>query len=160
MEVETEIKLPQMLEMRQYMQLPTHEREQYVREVIRQTLKLNPNGVTASKLGRNLPIDGRTISKHLSIMQYTNELYTEKDGNNVYYYPNSRLMHPASEKVFELGHIEFQVYHLRNKRLGDSIFIQERKKDDYKDDIGSGIIIPVDKFKEFVQYLSKIGEEL
>jgi hypothetical protein len=159
-EMESEIKLPQMLESRQYMTLPAHEREQYVREIIRQTLRLNPNGVTASKLNRFLPIDGRTISKHLSIMEYTNELYTEKDGNNVYYFPNSRLMHPATEETFSAGNIEFQVFHIRNNRLGDSVFIQERKKDEYKDDIGSGLIIPVDKFKEFVQFLSKIGERV
>ena len=72
-------KVPQMLESRQYMQLPTHEREQYLREIIRQTLKMNPNGVTSATLSRNLPIDGRTVAKHLSVMEYTNELYTERD---------------------------------------------------------------------------------
>lgn len=153
--------MPQMLEPGQLLRLPNHEREQYLREIIRQTVKLNPNGVRVSVLTKFLPIDSRTISKYLTIMEYTNEVYSEKDGSNVNYFPNSRLMHPISEQAFDLGHVEFQVYHLRNKNLGgDSIFIQERKKDEYKDDIGSGIIIPIDKFKQFTQYLGKIAEEL
>jgi predicted transcriptional regulator len=122
--METVVKIPQMLEQHQYMQLPTHEREQYIREIIRQTLRINSNGVKASTLSKYLPIDERTISKHLAIMEYTNELYTEKDGNNIYYYPNSKLMHPASEETFDLGNIEFQVYHIRNNRLGDAVFIR------------------------------------
>jgi queuine/archaeosine tRNA-ribosyltransferase len=158
--MEKSVTIPQLLEKQQYLKLPTHEREQYMREIIRQTVKLNPNGVRISVLAKHLPIDVKTISKYLAIMEYTNEVYSEKDGTHINYFPNSRLMHPASEQAFDLGHVEFQVYHLRNSRLGDSIFIQERKKDEYKDDIGSGIIIPVDKFKEFTQYLSKIAEEL
>ena len=121
---------------------------------------MNPNGVRIPALSKHLPLDERTISKHLAIMQYTNEVYSKKDGNNVYFFPNSKLMHPASEEAFDLGNIEFQVFQLRNERIGEAIFIQERRKDEYKDDIGSGIIIPVDKFKDFVSYLSKIGEKL
>lgn len=121
---------------------------------------MNPNGVRVSILTKYLPIGSRTISKYLTIMEYTNEVYSEKDGSNVNYFPNSRLMHPVSEQAFDLGHVEFQVYHLRNSRLGDSIFIQETKKDEYKDDVGSGIIIPIDKFKEFTNYLTKIAEGL
>src|SRR5256885_2093848 len=110
-EMERGIKVPQMLEQAQLMRLPNHEREQYLREIIRQTVRMNPNGVRVSLLSRYLTIDGRTISKYLTIMEYTNEVYSEKDGSNVNYYPNSRLMHPASEEAFDLGHVEFQVYH-------------------------------------------------
>ena len=69
-------------------------------------------------------------------------------------------MHHISEEAFDLGTIELKVYNVRNKRLGDSIFIQERKKDEYKDDIGSGLLIPLDRFNDFVKYLKKIGDAL
>ena len=156
--MKTTIKTPQMLDRNQFLRLPTHEREQYVREILRKTIKMNINGLTVSKINQNLRIDPRTISKHLSIMIYTNEIYSEKIGNTSVYYPNTRLMHPASERIFNLDNIEFQVYVVKNSRLGDSVFIQERRKSEYKDDIGSGIIIPIDKFKDFTQYLNEISE--
>ena len=90
-------------------------------------------------------------------MEYTNEIYSEKYGRTVVYYPNTKLMHPASEQAFDLGDIEFQVYTIKNSRIGDSIFIQERKKGEYIDDIGSGILIPVTKFKDFADYLYDIA---
>jgi len=156
--METAIKAPQMLEKSQFLRLPSHEREQYLREVLRKTIKMNPNGITISMINQNLGIDTRTISKHLSIMEYTNEIYSEKIGNTSVYYPNTRLMHPAVEKAFELKDIEFQVYIIKNNRIGDSVFIQERKKGDYMDDIGSGIMIPIDQFKNFVDYLNDVAK--
>lgn len=155
--MEPKIKTPQTLERAQFIRLPTHEREQYMREILRKTLKMNPHGLTISKINQHLGIDPRTISKHLSVMEYTNEIYSEKFGRTSVYYPNTRLMHPASEQAFDLGQIEFQVYIIRNNRLGDSIFIQEKKKGEYVDDVGSGIMIPISKFKEFTLYLDKIA---
>lgn len=156
--METKIKTPQMLERDQFVRLPTHEREQYIRETLRKTLKMNPHGLTISMINKYLGIDTRTITKHLSIMEYTNEIYSEKFGRTSVYFPNTRLMHPASEQAFDLDDIEFQVYQIRNNRVGDSIFIQERKKGEYMDDIGSGIMIPINKFKDFTTYLNKIAE--
>ena len=155
--MESNFKAPQMLDHNQFLRLPSQEREQYLREILRKTMKMNPNGITISKITDSLPIGQRTISKHLSIMEYTNEVYTEKIGNTTVYYPNTRLMHPASEKKFDLGNIEFQAYIIRNKIIGDSVFIQETKKSDYSEDIGSGIMIPVDKFKDFVNFLSNVA---
>ena len=155
--MESKIKTPQMLDRAQFVRLPTHEREQYTREILRKALKMNPNGLTVSKINQSLGIDTRTISKHLSVMEYTNEIYSEKFGRTAVYYPNAKLMHPASEQAFDLGHIEFQVYTIKNSRIGDSIFIQERKKGEYTDDIGSGILIPITKFKDFTEYLYDIA---
>ena len=158
--MKTAIKIPQMLDRNQFLRLPTQEREQYVREILRKTIKMNVNGLTVSKINQNLHIDPRTISKHLSIMIYTNEIYSEKIGNTSVYYPNTRLMHPASKRAFDLESIEFQVYVVKNNRIGDSVFIQERRKSEYSDDIGSGIMIPIDKFKDFAQYLNEISEAI
>ncbi len=147
-----------MLDTNQFLKLPSHEREQYLRETLRKTIKMNPNGITISLISQNLPIGHRTVSKHLSIMEYTNEIYSDKIGNTSVFYPNTRLMHPASEKTFDLGNIEYQAYIIRNKTLGDSIFIQEKRKSEYTDDIGSGIMIPIDKFKDFVNFLADVAK--
>ena len=155
--MESEVKIPQMLERSQFIRLPNQEREQYLREVLRKTIKMNSNGITIGKIIENLHLDSRTVSKHLAIMEYTNEIYSEKIGNASIYYPNTRLMHPAAEKAFEMGSTELQAYIIRNTRIGDSVFIQEKKKGEFKDDIGSGIMIPLDKFKDFVGFLNNIA---
>lgn len=155
--MEAEIKIPQMLDRSQFIKLPTQEREQYLREVLRKTVKMNPNGITIGKITEYLHLDSRTTSKHLSIMEYTNEIYSEKVGNTSIYYPNTRLMHPASEQAFDLVTTELQAYIIRNTRIGDSIFIQEKRKGEYNDDIGSGIMIPIDKFKDFVGFLNSVA---
>ena len=155
--MEAEIKIPHMLDRSQVIRLPTQEREQYHREMLRKTVKMNPNGITVGKITEYLHLDSRTTSKHLSIMEYTNEIYSEKVGNTSVYYPNTGLMHPASEQAFDLGTTELQAYIIRNARIGDSVFIQEKRKGEYTDDIGSGIMIPVDKFKDFVGFLNSVA---
>lgn len=155
--MESEVKIPQMLERSQFIRLPTQEREQYLREVLRKTIKLNPNGITIGKITDHLRIDSRTVSKHLAIMEYTNEIYSEKIGNTSVYFPNTRLMHPAAEHAFDLDTTELQAYIIRNARIGDSVFIQEKRKGEYNDDIGSGIMIPIDKFKDFVGFLNTVA---
>ncbi len=158
--MEAEFKIPQMLERSQFIRLPTQEREQYLREILRKTIKFNSNGITIGKITDHLHIDSRTVAKHLAIMEYTNEIYSEKIGNTSVYYPNTRLMHPASEHAFDLGKTELQAYVIRNTRIGDSVFIQEKRTGEYNDDIGSGIMIPIDKFKGFVEFLNKVAKEV
>lgn len=158
--MQSEIKIPQVLTMQQVLQLPAHEREQYIREIIRKTLKMNPDGVSIPRLAKLLPFGERTISKHLTIMVYTNEAYSEKIATTLFYYPNGRLMRPASEKVFETEQANFQTFLVMNKRLGDSIFIQQRKVDDDRNDVGGGIMIPLNSFKSFAKFLSEVAEQV
>jgi hypothetical protein len=159
-EMQSDIKIPQVLALQQVLQLPAHEREQYIREIIRKTLKMNPDGVTIPRLSKLLPFGDRTISKHLAIMLYTNEAYSEKIGTTLFYYPNGRLMRPASEKVFQTDRSSYQAFVVMNKRLGDSIFLQQRKVDEDSNDVGGGIMIPIGSFKEFAKFLSEIAEQV
>lgn len=148
----SEITVPEVLNRTEYLKLPPQEREQYVREILRQTVNMNPNGVTVSFITKKLPFDARTIEKHLSIMTYTNEIYTQKIGPTILYLPNSKPMHPVSEKALKVDEREYAAY-LLNNRFGEFIFIQERKTKGFIKDIGGGILIPAKNFEQFVNYL-------
>ena len=121
----SETRTPEVLTRDEYLKLSPQERERYIREILRQTVNMNRYGVTVPHLSKNLPFDSRTIEKHLSIMTYTNEIYTVRIGPTILYLPNSRALHPAIEieETLEVNGREYNVSVLQN-RLGEFVFIQ------------------------------------
>ena len=88
-------------------------------------------------------------------MLHTGEIYDVQYDNTAVYLPNTRALHPVLEDKFQIDpNTEFHIYQLRN-RLGDFIYIQERKKRGVTEDIGSGIQVPLEKFPEFVDHLKR-----
>lgn len=150
-----QIKVPDVLPKKAYLKLPPEERELYVREVLRQTLSMNQYGVTVGAITRQLPFDSRTVEKHLSVLTYTNEIYGVKIGPTRLYLPNTKAMHSVIEKTLLLNGKEYSVHLLQN-RLGKFIFIQEKKKRRYTQDVSGGILIPFSGFAQFVDYLQQI----
>lgn len=154
-----QIKVPDVLQKKQYLKLPPQERELYIREVLRQTLNMNQYGVTVGTITRHLPFDSRTIEKHLSVLMYTNEIYGMKIGPTILYLPNSKAMHSVMEKTLVLNGKEYAAHLLQN-RLGEFIFIQEKKKRGYAQDVSGGILVPFSGFSKFVDYLKEIEVKL
>jgi len=148
--------IPEVLSKGELLKLPSHEREHYVRQTIRKTMDMNPYGVSVSILKEFLPFDSRTLEKHLSVLTYTNEIYSVKVGPTTLYLPNSKAMHPVTEKTLKISDREYGIYVLQN-RLGKFVLIQERKQvREHPKEIGGGILIPVKGFEKFVEHLNKI----
>lgn len=145
----------------EYVTLPDYEKEHYVKNLIKSAIELNyPNGVTAKQLRDALDIDARAVDKHLTSMTRTGEIYTVQYDRTTVYLPNTRALHAVLEQTFKINeNEEFHLYQLRN-RLGDFIYIQERKKRGHVEDIGSGIQLPVGKFSDFLSYLKKAEIEM
>lgn len=154
-----EIQTPEVLAKGEYLKLPPNEREQYIREILRQTVRKNINGVTVSTLTQKLPFDSRTIEKHLSVLTCTNEIYSVKIGNTQLYLPNSIPMHHAKKQTFNIKNREYTAYVLQN-RMGEFVFIQEKKKTEYNEEIGGGILIPLADFEQFVNFISGFDAEI
>ena len=153
-------KIPEMLSKDEIQRLPTYEREFYIKDTIRRTLQLNPQGVTIGDLVKRLGFEPRTVDKYLSIMKHTNEIYVDNYGNTVVYFPNTRMMHAISEETLPIsGDMMIKTFRLRNN-LGDFVFIQSREKEEYREDVNSGLLIPLEKFPEFVEYLKKMQTEM
>ena len=153
------IEVPEVLPKSEYLKLPPSERELYVREILRQTVRKNEHGVTVGLLTKKLRFDSRTIEKHLSILTYTNEIYSVKIGNTQLYLPNSIPMHPAKKQSFETENREYIAYVLQN-RLGEFVFIQEKKKTEFTEEIGGGILIPLADFSRFVNFLNTFKKDM
>ncbi len=145
--------LPELLSEEALEKVPRREREEYLKQIILDTVKRNPEGVTLQMLKERLKMIGvRTLAKYLQILSYTNQIYTRNYGPTIVYLPNSQLMHPAFERSFPLTGKELKVSLLKN-RLGEQVFIQEERKDKYNRKIGAGILIPKEAFPAFVRFL-------
>lgn len=159
---EFSIQLPQeRLSKQEYTKLPDYEKEHYVKNLIKKTIELNyPNGVTAKMIEKALEIDARIIDKHITAMCRTGEIYTIQFDKTTVYLPNTRALHAVLEQTFKVDDkTEFHIFQLRN-RLGDFIYIQERKKRGYTEDIDKAIQIPLEKYAEFVEYQRKALTEM
>ena len=152
-EIDMKIKVPEILKKEEYLKLPSGEKERYVREILRQVVRMNPFGVTVSMLKEELPFNSRTLEKHLSVLTFTNEIYTVKIGPNLLYLPNHRALHHEAREVLDLGNREYIIYAVSN-RLGEFILIQEKKSiQKNKMEIGGGIMIPKEHLKKLVDFL-------
>ena len=148
-------KKPPTLSKEDFLKLPVHEREDYVKETIRKTINQNLNGVTSKQLIKLLGFDARAVDKHLSVMLHTNEIYTVQYDQTKVYLPNGRAMHSIIEESFDLGGGKtLGIYQLRN-RLGEFVYMQEKEETDHRIDTGGGILIPLEKYPEFVDYQKK-----
>jgi hypothetical protein len=152
------IEVPEVLPRSEYLRLPPSERELYVREILRKAVRKNLQGVTVSLLAEKLPFDPRTIEKHLSILTYTNEIYSVKIGNTQLYLPNSIPMHPAEQRSLDTVSREYTAYILQN-RLGEFVFVQEKKKEE-SSEVGGGILIPLGDFDRFVDFLDSLRKSI
>ena len=145
---------PILLSPFEYQKMPAGEKETHIKEILRQTLKMNPSGVTVTQLKQKLPFDRRIIEKHLDVMEFTNEIYSFKLGSNKLYVPNHKAMHEATKYSERLGSNEYQVYTLHNK-LGDFAVIQQKDLKKDSEDITGGLQIPLEYYEQFVKYLGR-----
>ena len=148
------IEFPNLLSTYEYQKMPPDEKETYIKEILRQTLSKNPNGVTITQLKQQLTFDRRIIEKHLGVMEFTNEIYSFKLGLNKLYIPNHKAMHEATSYSEKLDNLEYQVYTLHNK-LGDFAVIQQKDLKLNSQDITGGLQIPLEHFEKFVKYLGR-----
>jgi len=156
----SELRKPEVLPEGDLGKLPPHEREHYIKTTLRKTIALNPNGVTASQLGKNLGFDPRTVDKHLSVMVHTGDIYTVQYDQTTVYLPNGRSIHPILQKEFDVDKDKvIQIFQLRN-RLGEFVYFQEKLKSDYREDTNMGFLIPIEKFADFMDYLRSVQTEM
>lgn len=160
--------VPEVLPKEEYLTLPPYERDLYVRQIVRKTLGMNPHGVSIGMLTNSLPFDFRTIEKHLSILIHTNEIYSVRIGPTILYLPNSRAVRPAIEETLRTDGREYGFYLLQN-RLGEFVFIQEKRKTESgREEFGGepiteeakgGVLIPIESYNDFVKHMNKFNEK-
>ncbi|RLI73553.1 hypothetical protein DRP04_15670 [Archaeoglobales archaeon] len=126
----------------------TSEKEEYIRQIIRETVMLNPEGVTISMLAENLPFDRKTIEKHLYALQFKNEVYSIRLGRTVLYLSNLKGAKKIGRK--KIGERVYELSQVRN-RNGEFILIRQLKDNN----TSGGLLVPKEEFEEFVRFLAR-----
>ena len=140
-----ELEIPEVIKKSELLKKKSYERERYIQKIIKETLEMNPYGVILKALEKSLPFDYRTIEKHLFALTFTNEVYTEKIGASTLYLSN--LIEVEDTNDIELNDYKYEISIIKNRR-GEFVLIRQFEGEDIK----GGIVIPKDKFGEFIEF--------
>lgn len=138
--------------------LSPEKRKRYLRDLLLDILRNNPEGISLSQLKEKLEYDERTISKHLEYIVAIREAYKEKWGHFILYYPNGKILHDKSHEDIKIGNKYYSFVMISNGDQNE-FYIQEKSIDNLKrTTVTGGLIIPesdIDDFKlnfnEFVR---------
>lgn len=145
--------------------LNQEDKRRYFRKLLLETLRLNPDGVTATALHRKLKeskynYSEDTLRKHLKYLVMVREAYVTLHGNTEVFHLNGKLAWDTKRKVIEIGNKTYCFFELENPR-GKFIFIQEREKDSYNiETVTGGIIVQKEHFPDFLSALKDFSKNM
>ena len=151
-----------MLGKEEYSVLPALEKEEYIDNVIKEILKLNPQGVTISDIDKSTYFGHVTIWHHLELMASRAEcIKMERDDIDVYYTNKVVLSFPEIELKGKIlgSRLSFDaVENLFGKFLRIQRHIEDSRSSAHK--VRNGIIFPSDSIDEFIKTLTHIKSRL
>lgn len=139
----------------QLQNLPPSQKEETAKQHLLKILDENKRGLTITQISEISNFSRETISKHLKILEYENEIYNKKFGNVQVFYRNHRKFKDKDTIPIHLGNRTIFTNLLENE-YGEFIKIAEtRKIGDNWVQKGS-IMIPFDKTSELIKALEAI----
>jgi len=144
---------PDVLEKTTFKSLPAKEKEEYVSNVLKKTIALNPTGVTISQIKEATGLTYSTIWHHLEVLSCTAQCSKVSKGNTDIYYPPGSMSH-----LNELGKgkSKYAISLVQNSE-GRFVCIQEKKENRMGNySICKGVHIPVEIIDDLVKELGKV----
>lgn len=155
------INLPKdLLEPEQFKTMPAIEKESYTNKVLKKTLELNPNGLTAPNVSRSIGINATTIWRHLERLTSTREAYKLSFGKTTIYFPNGKMIHHFKQEDIKLGEKTYSFYYVINN-FGKYLYLQEKKQDRLGAiEVVGGLMIPVEQIGNLVKSIVASSKEI
>lgn len=152
------INIPQeSLQKEAFKSLPAKEKEEYVRNILKKILELNPEGITISQIKEATGLTYSTIWHHLEILNSTAQGNKISRGNLDVYYPNTNVNHLND---YDNGKVKYSVSTMQNNE-GTFVGIHEKRENragNYT--VCKGISIPVELIDKLANELGKIKKKL
>ena len=149
------INLPkEILELTVLKSLPAKEKEEYVNNLLKRVLDLNPDGVTISQIKEATGLASSTIWHHLEILKSTAQSRKISHGNNDVYHTYGKEEHQGD---YNKGNARFSVSIVENEE-GKFVCIHDMRKnrlDSYT--VVRGVAIPFEIVDDIISELSKIN---
>jgi hypothetical protein len=150
--------IPESIDILPYDKIKTwdvEERKKYIDKILLDLLRSNPRGLTIAHIADVTKFYRRTISDHLQKLVIRGEVYTTSEGKRLKkYFSNGELVTSPERVEVEMpdGH-HFLLFRLKSE-LGSSIYVQEKRLDDFRriETLG-GITIRDEEVEDFIKRL-------
>ena len=152
------INLPsEMLQKEAFRAFPAKEKEEYVSNLLKKILELNPGGITISQIKEDTGLTYSTIWHHLEVLSCTAQSNKVSHGNMDVYYPTGKISHLndyAKDKI---------IYSLSIVESGNEQFIcihEKRENRSGNPAVRSGILIPTELVGDIADSMSKAKKSI
>ena len=148
------INLPEdILEKESFKTLPAKEKEEYVSNLLKKVLELNPDGITISQIREDTGLNYSTIWHHLEILSCTAQGNKISHGNLDVYYPVGDVNHLNE---YTIGKANYAISTVKNHE-GNFICIHEKRQNRLGNHtICKGISMPVEIIDDLILELKKV----
>jgi len=142
--------------------LSTNQREKHCEYLMKKILENAKEGVIISQIKESVSYlkNEKTIQRYLDKLVNTNVAYKKLIGRTYLYYLNGRLLHESLKEDMQAGDKIYSFYHIKNPD-GEFVFIQEKKKGEFKDvSVTGGILVKFEYFENLMEHLSAINKKI
>lgn len=154
----TKINLPsEILQKEALKSFPAKEKEEYLSNVLKKILELNPDGVIISQIREATGLTYSTIWHHLEVLSNTAQGRKISRGNTDIYYPIGKLNHLND---YDKGKVRYAISTVENDQ-GKFVCIHEAKENrsgNYA--VCKGVAIPVEIIDNLLNEFGKIKKKL
>ena len=137
------------------------QKEKHGEYVIKHILENAKESIIISQIKESVQyLNEKTIQRYLDKLVNTNVAYKKLIGRTYVYYLNGRLLHESLKEDMQAGDKLYSFFHIKNPD-GEFIFIQEKKKGEFKDfSITGGILIKADYFDNLLEHLIEVNKKI
>lgn len=141
------------LEKEAFKTLPAKEKEEYVGNLLKKILELNPEGITISQIKEATGLTYSTIWHHLEILSCTAQGHKISRGNLDVYYPSGKVSHLND---YNKGNVQYSISTVQNSE-GNFVCVHEKRQNRLGNHtITTGVSIPVELIDNFIAELNKV----
>lgn len=148
------INLPkEVLHKESFKSLPAKEKDEYLDNLLKRTLELNPDGITISQIKEATDLTYSTIWHHLELLSSTAQIRKVARGNLDVYFNAGVTKHSND---FNKGKVQYTVSSVENSE-GKFICMQEKKENRTGNlTVSGGVCIPLDLIGNLLEIIKKV----
>ena len=149
-----QINLPKdMLQKEAFKTLPAKEKEEYVSNLLKKILELNPDGITISQIKEATGLTYSTIWHHLEVLSCTAQAHKVSRGNVDIYHPSGNSNHLNE---YYKGKVRYAISTVENDK-GKFVCIHEKRENRLGNHtVCKGIDIPIELIDKLIEQFNKI----
>ena len=133
--------------------LPAKEKEEYMKNLLKKILELNPDGVTISQIKEATDLTYSTVWHHFEVLNCVAECRKISRGNIDVYYPMGKVSHLND---YDKGNVKYTINKVENSD-GEFVCIHEKRQNRLGNyNICKGMTIPFELIDDVVKTLNKV----